>query len=50
MVGLSPSWHRGTPTAYCPVVDSALKEAGVTKEQLNAIAYTRGPGLLGHSW
>ena len=18
MVGLSPSWHRGTPTAYCP--------------------------------
>ena len=30
-----------------PVVDSALKEAGVTKEQLNAIAYTRGPGLLG---
>ena len=30
-----------------PVVDRALKEAGVTKEQLNAIAYTRGPGLLG---
>ncbi|MBO5553783.1 MAG: tRNA (adenosine(37)-N6)-threonylcarbamoyltransferase complex transferase subunit TsaD, partial [Paludibacteraceae bacterium] len=30
-----------------PVVDTALKRAGVTKEQLSAIAFTRGPGLLG---
>ena len=30
-----------------PVVDRALKEAGITKKELNAIAYTRGPGLLG---
>jgi len=30
-----------------PVVDVALKEAGVTKDQLSAIAFTRGPGLLG---
>ncbi|MBE6298678.1 MAG: tRNA (adenosine(37)-N6)-threonylcarbamoyltransferase complex transferase subunit TsaD [Bacteroidales bacterium] len=30
-----------------PVVDAALKKAGVTKEQLNAIAFTRGPGLMG---
>lgn len=30
-----------------PVVDVALKEAGITKEQLTAIAFTRGPGLLG---
>ena len=30
-----------------PVVDNALKEAGVSKEQLSAIAVTRGPGLLG---
>jgi N6-L-threonylcarbamoyladenine synthase len=30
-----------------PVVDAALKDAGVTKDDLDAIAYTRGPGLLG---
>ncbi|MDR2383848.1 MAG: tRNA (adenosine(37)-N6)-threonylcarbamoyltransferase complex transferase subunit TsaD, partial [Prevotellaceae bacterium] len=30
-----------------PVVDTALKEANVTKNDLDAIAYTRGPGLLG---
>ena len=30
-----------------PVVDQALKKAGITKEQLTAIAFTRGPGLMG---
>lgn len=30
-----------------PVVYEALKRAGVTKEQLSAIAFTRGPGLMG---
>lgn len=30
-----------------PVVDQALKGAGIAKEQLSAIAFTRGPGLLG---
>lgn len=30
-----------------PVVDHALKKAGVTKEQLSAVAFTRGPGLMG---
>ncbi len=30
-----------------PVVDTALKEAGITVNDLDAIAYTRGPGLLG---
>ncbi|MGC9471303.1 MAG: tRNA (adenosine(37)-N6)-threonylcarbamoyltransferase complex transferase subunit TsaD [Bacteroidales bacterium] len=30
-----------------PVVDQALKEAGVEKNQLSAVAFTQGPGLLG---
>ncbi len=30
-----------------PVVDTALKEAGITPDELDAIAFTRGPGLLG---
>ena len=30
-----------------PVVDTALKEANVKKSELNAIAYTGGPGLMG---
>lgn len=30
-----------------PVVDQALKRAGVEKEQLSAIAVTLGPGLMG---
>jgi N6-L-threonylcarbamoyladenine synthase len=30
-----------------PVVDQALKQAGVTMENVDAIAFTRGPGLLG---
>ena len=30
-----------------PVVDQALKRAGVQKEQLSAVAFTRGPGLMG---
>ena len=30
-----------------PVVDQALKKAGIDKKDLSAIAYTRGPGLLG---
>lgn len=30
-----------------PVVDQALKQANISKEELNAIAVTQGPGLLG---
>jgi len=30
-----------------PVVDMALKEAGIDKSDLSAIAFTEGPGLLG---
>ena len=30
-----------------PVVDQALVRAGISKEQLSAIAFTRGPGLMG---
>lgn len=30
-----------------PVVDAALKEAGVNPSGLSAIAFTRGPGLIG---
>ena len=30
-----------------PVVDAALKKAGITKCQLSAIAFTQGPGLMG---
>lgn len=30
-----------------PVVDVALKEAGITKEDINAVAFTQAPGLIG---
>lgn len=30
-----------------PVVDQAIKQAGITPAQLSAIAFTRGPGLMG---
>ena len=30
-----------------PVVDQAIKRAGIEKEQLTAVAFTRGPGLMG---
>lgn len=30
-----------------PVVDLALKKAGVRKEELHAIGFTKGPGLIG---
>ena len=30
-----------------PVVDAAIRRAGISREDLSAIAFTRGPGLLG---
>lgn len=30
-----------------PVVDQAIKEAGVNKKDISAVGFTRGPGLLG---
>lgn len=30
-----------------PVIEQALKDANISKKQLNAIAFTNGPGLLG---
>jgi len=30
-----------------PVTDVALKNAGISREEINAVAFTRGPGLLG---
>jgi len=30
-----------------PVVQQAIEQAGITKENLHAISFTRGPGLMG---
>ena len=30
-----------------PVVQQAIEQAGITKEELHAISFTRGPGLMG---
>lgn len=30
-----------------PVVDQAIKQAGISREEISAVAFTRGPGLLG---
>lgn len=30
-----------------PVVDQAIKQAGINKNEISAVAFTRGPGLLG---
>ncbi len=38
---------RAHQSNIVPVVDLALKEAGVAVEELTAVAFTRGPGLVG---
>lgn len=30
-----------------PVIDQAIKKAGISMDEINAVAFTRGPGLLG---
>lgn len=38
---------RAHLTQLIPVTEEAFKQAGVRKEQIDAVAFTRGPGLLG---
>ncbi len=38
---------RAHQSHIVPVVDAALKKANINKDQLTAIAFTRGPGLMG---
>lgn len=38
---------RGQVTAIAPVVETALQEAGVKSEDIDAVAVTNGPGLAG---
>jgi N6-L-threonylcarbamoyladenine synthase len=38
---------RGQVTAIMPVVEAALEEAGIGVDDIDAIAYTEGPGLAG---
>ena len=46
--GVIPEWaSRAHQQNIVPVIDAALKRANITKNNLQAIAYTRGPGLLG---
>src|SRR5687768_5681306 len=38
---------RAHQTNIVPVVELALKQANINKNELDAIAFTQGPGLLG---
>ncbi len=38
---------RAHQTHIVPVVEVALQQAGVSKHELDAVAFTRGPGLIG---
>lgn len=38
---------RAHQSNIVPVVDEAIKQAGVAKKEIDAVAFTRGPGLLG---
>ncbi len=46
--GVVPEWaSRKHQTHIVPVVQSAMEKAGISLQELDAIAFTRGPGLLG---
>ena len=46
--GVVPEYaSRAHQINIIPVIDQALHEANIQKNQLSAIAFTRGPGLLG---
>jgi len=46
--GVVPEWaSRKHEENIVPVVDQALQEAGISAQQLSAVAFTLGPGLLG---
>jgi len=38
---------RAHQQSIIPVVDQAIRQAGITPDQIDALAFTRGPGLLG---
>src|SRR5690554_6056360 len=38
---------RAHQQSIVPVVDVALKKAGINKKDLSAVAFTQGPGLMG---
>jgi N6-L-threonylcarbamoyladenine synthase len=38
---------RAHQSHIVPVVDAALKKASISKDRLTAVAFTRGPGLMG---
>lgn len=46
--GVVPEWaSRKHQSNIIPVIDHVLKESGIKLSDLSAIAFTRGPGLLG---
>ena len=46
--GVVPEWaSRKHEENIVPVVDQALQKAGINAQQLSAVAFTLGPGLLG---
>ena len=46
-VTASQAVHEAYGGVVPELVDQAIKRAGITKEQLSAVAFTRGPGLMG---
>jgi N6-L-threonylcarbamoyladenine synthase len=45
--GVVPELARAHQQNIVPVIDAALRKANIDKEQLSAIAFTQGPGLMG---